>query len=117
MYLHEHVKTTPFYQLVLDLLARSESLHIAEQRLLSGFLRSVPKMSKQTPTEFIAEVEKLGAEKLKQDLEPYRKAHIEHMPNTTVLDSSGIISVICDESTNKPTDKFLICSCIEKLLL
>jgi len=103
MYLHEHVKTTPFYQLVLDLLSHSEDLHIAEQRLLSGFLRSVPKMSKQTPTEFIAEVEKLGAERLQQDLEPYRKAHIEHMPNTTLLDSSSIINVISD--SNKPKDK------------
>lgn len=97
IYLHENVKTTPFYQLVLDLLSRSGTLHVAEQKLLAGFLRSVPRMGKQTPTEFIAEAEKAAPAKFHQDLEPYRKAHIENMPQTKLTDSAGIISVLCDE--------------------
>lgn len=108
IYLHENVKTTPFYKLVLDLLTRSETLHIAEQRLLSGFLRSVPKMSKQTPTEFIAEAEKSGGGKFQQDLDPYRKAHIENMPQTASLDNSGIISTLSDDNKQPDSNSKMI---------
>ena len=93
------MKTTPFYQLVLNLLENASSLHPAEQRLLIDFLRSVPKVGKQTPSEFISEVEKSECEKFKKDLSPYRKAHAENMPRTTLLHSSELISIISDESS------------------
>ncbi len=106
IYLNENVKTTPFYQLVLDLLARADTLHVAEQKLLADFLRSVPKVGKQTPSEFIKEAEKSAPGKFQQDLEPYRKAHAENMPKTSPLYGAQVTSVVRDEdydSDNKGT--------------
>ncbi len=66
IYLHESneedVTTTPFYQLVLDLLSRADTLPLPEQKLLLCFLRSVPpRVGKQTPAEYIKEAEDEGA--------------------------------------------------------
>ncbi len=107
IYLHENVKTTPFYKLVLDLLDRAETLHIAEQCLLIDFVKSVPKMAKQSPAEYITEIEKRPRQQLDLDLEPYRKAHKENMPKTTVLDSSALVPVIRDQSDSKPQSAIL----------
>jgi len=103
IYLHENVKTTPFYQLVLDLLSKADSLHVAEQKLLADFLRSVPKVGKQTPSEFIKEAEKSAPGKFQQDLEPYRKAHAENMPKSHLIYSSQITGTIRDEEDPKNT--------------
>lgn len=96
IYLHENVKTTPFYQLVLDLLGRAATLHVAEQHLLTDFVKSVPKIAKQTTTAYIAEAEKKPAPQLDLDLEPYRKAHKENMPKTSILGGSALIPLIRD---------------------
>ena len=96
IYLNENVKTTPFYQLVLDLLSRSSELHVSEQRLLADFLHSVPKVGKQTPAEFILTAEKTTTGKFNQDLEPYRKAHIENMPKTTIMNGSEVDAIVRD---------------------
>jgi hypothetical protein len=92
------VKTTPFYQLVLNLLENASSLHSAEQRLLMDFLGSVPKVGKQAPSEFISEVERSECGKFKKDLSPYRKAHAENMPHTSLLHSSELGLTISDTS-------------------
>jgi len=97
IYLHENVKTTPFYQLVLDLLAKPDSLHVAEHKLLTEFLKSVPKFAKQTPAEYIKEAEKSAPEKFQQDLDPYRKAHAENMPRTNPMHASSIPNILRDE--------------------
>ena len=104
IYLHENVKTTPFYQLVLDLLSHADALHVAEQKLLADFLRSVPKVGKQTPAEFIKEAEKSAPGKFQQDLEPYRKAHAENMPKTNLLYGSEVSPAIRDEFDPKTAD-------------
>ncbi len=96
IYLHENVKTTPFYQLVLDLLARADTLHVAEQRLLTDFLKSVPKIGKQTPAEYIKEAERAGATRFRQDLGPYRKAHAENMPRTAGHFAASVNAVVGD---------------------
>jgi hypothetical protein len=100
IYLHENVKTTPFYQIVLTLLSQANSLHAAEQKLLADFLRSVPKVGKQTPIEFIKGVEKPVPGKFNQDLEPYRKAHTENMPHTNLLQASEVINIL-----HQPNDR------------
>jgi len=87
--------------LVLDLLARADGLHVAEQKLLTDFLKSVPKVGKQTPTEFVKEAEKTVAAKFQQDLEPYRKAHAENMPKTSLLEAASISAVVRDEADGK----------------
>lgn len=102
IYLNENVKTTPFYQLVLDLLSHADQLHPAEQKLLVDFLRYVPRMGKQTPGEFINEVKKSINGKFKQDLEPYRKLHAENMPSTSLLYHSQMNTVISDSSITLP---------------
>lgn len=96
IYLHENVKTTPFYQLVLDLLDHADLLHIAEQSLLMDFVKSVPKISKQTPKEYIAEANKMPRQQLLLDLEPYRKAHKENMPKTNEISAASLTSLIRD---------------------
>jgi len=104
IYFHEDVKTTPFYQLILDLLARVETLRIAEQKMLIEFVKSVPKFAKQTPVQYIreAEAEAEPPAKLLQDLEPYQKAHSENMPTTNLLNSASLTSVIRDEEAVVP---------------
>lgn len=82
--------------MVLDRLSNPSKLHIAEEKLLSGFLRSVPRIENQTPTEFVAGAEKSEIEEQKQDLEPYHKAHIENMPHTNLLNKSGVAGLIRD---------------------
>ncbi|MDR3549207.1 MAG: hypothetical protein P4M11_13260 [Candidatus Pacebacteria bacterium] len=101
IYLHENVKTTPFYQLVLDLLARADTLHVAEQKLLTDFLKSVPKVGKLTPSEYIMEAERLPAVRFQQDLEPYRKAQAENMPRTALHHSASLSAVVRDEDKTK----------------
>ena len=101
IYLHENVKTTPFYELVLDLLSKADTLHAAEQKLLMDFLKSVPKVGKQIPAEYIKEVEKSPPTKFQQDLEPYRKAQAENMPKTSALYASAISAVIRDDEDNE----------------
>jgi len=103
IYLHENVKTTPFYQIVLTLLSQANTLHAAEQKLLADFLRSAPKVGKQTPIEFIKGVEKSVPGKFNQDLEPYRKAHTENMPRTSLLQASEVINVIHEPNNDQKT--------------
>ncbi len=97
IYLHENVKTTPFYQLVLDLLSRRGKLHVAEQKLLTDFLQSVPRIAKQTPAQYIRDAQHAPPAKELQDLEPYRKAHIENMPITQPLPASALPALLSDE--------------------
>lgn len=96
IYLNENVKTTPFYQLVLNLLSAANSLHPAEQKLLMDFLRSVPKVAKQTPGDFIVGVQRAESERFRKDLCPYRKAHAENMPCTSPLYCAAVAPTLCD---------------------
>ena len=96
IYLHENVKTTPFYQLVLDLLSRRNKLHVAEQKLLTDFLQSVPRIAKHTPAQYIRDAEHAPPAKELQDLEPYRKAHIENMPTTLPLPAAALSALLPD---------------------
>jgi hypothetical protein len=112
------VKTTPFYQLVLNLLAKADTLHVAEQKLLTEFLKSVPKIAKQTPTEYIKEAEKSCPEKNFQDLEPYRKAHADNMPRTNLQHASSIPIVLKEEDDLRERKKYveyLIINLLEEL--
>ena len=102
IYLNEKVKTTPFYQLVLDLLESRETLHPAERRLLTDFLKSVPRIAKQTPIEYIQETEKAPADPSQPDLEPYRKAHVANMPKTSLLQGASTISILRDQDDYRP---------------
>ncbi len=105
IYRHENVRTTPFYQLVLDLLSKAESLHPAEQNLLVEFVKSVPKIAKQTPDAYIAEVAgKGGKPQIPVDLEPYRKAHKENMPKTGPISEASLLPVISDEELKGLTE-------------
>lgn len=96
IYLHENVTTTPFYQLVLDLLKKPKNLHPSERKLLTDFLKSVPKVGKQTPNEYVQESDKDEDGKYCKDLYPYYKAHAEHMPHTNLLCHSEVESIIRD---------------------
>ena len=96
IYLHENVRTTPFYQLVLDLLEKAETLHPAEQSLLVDFVKSVPKIAKQTPHSYISEALKVPSPQLPLDLEPYRKAHKENMPKTDEKSAASMLAVVND---------------------
>ena len=102
IYLHENVKTTPFYQLVLDLLDKAKLLHVAEQKLLIELVKSVPKIAKQTPNQYIKEAENESAMILQPDLEPHRKAQAENMPKTGYLSASSIVTVLRDQ--DKPNN-------------
>ena len=99
IYLHENVRTTPFYQLVLNLLSQAELLHPAERKLLVGFVKSVPKIAKQTLNHYIQEAEHDSALEPELDLEPYRKAHAENMPKTSSLSACSITNLIRDEGS------------------
>lgn len=93
---------------MLDLLAKADTLHVAEQKLLTDFLKSVPKIAKQTPIEYIKEAEKSIPVKFQQDLEPYRKAHADNMPKASPIHAASIPTVIRDEDsyeTNSPIKK------------
>ena len=100
IYLHENVKTTPFYRLVLDLLSRKEVLHAAEQKLLTDFLQSVPRIAKQTPSQYIREAEKTLSVPVPVpvplDLEPYRKAHVDNMPAVSLLHAASLSPLLTD---------------------
>ncbi len=96
IYLNENVKTTPFYKLVLDLLARPEALHPAERKLLIGLIKSVPRIAKQTPMQYVKEAESEPPPRLDVDLEPYRKSQTENMPKTTLLEAASISPVVKD---------------------
>ncbi len=98
-YLNEKVKTTPFYQLVLNLLESHNFLHPAERRLLTDFLKSVPRIAKQTPLEYMKETEKATGGLGQPDLEPYRKAHTANMPPTSQLQGASTIKVLRDEES------------------
>lgn len=102
IYLDENVKTTPFYMLVLELLSRVETLHVAEQKLLTDFIKSAPKNSKLTPIDYIKEAQINHQPISHIDLELYRKTHIENMPKTTPLNASSVINQIHDEENTKP---------------
>ena len=95
IYEHENVATTPFYKLMLDLLESSELLHVAEKSLLIELVKSVPKISKLTPAEYISQIEATPPPRLQLDLEPYKKSHKQNMPKTAEFDS--ILPIIHDE--------------------
>jgi len=99
IYLHENVKTTPFYQLMLDLLVAS-SKHPAETRLLNELVKSVPKISKLTPNQLIksTEAEVPKTKFFETDMEPYKKAHTENMPIVPLIHSSSVPPVISDHN-------------------
>jgi hypothetical protein len=105
IFLHENVKTTPFYQLVLDLLDKAEHLHVAEQKLLNELVKSVPKIAKQTPNQYIKEAQSGSMTLIQQDLEPHRKAHAENMPKTGELNASSIITILRDQEETKSDNK------------
>lgn len=95
-YLHANVKTTPFYQMMLDLFAKKNPISISEKELLLNLIQSVPKVSKMTPKQYI-EMSTRDKEKYGEvDLEPYRKAHVENMPCISLLHSASIMSSIDD---------------------
>ena len=100
--MNENVKTTPFYQLVLNLLSNPQYLHPAEQKLLTDFLQSVPKVGKQTVNEFMQEVDKSINKKSLYDLEPYYKVHAENMPLTNLLYSCEVSPVLREEDFVPP---------------
>ena len=100
-YLHENVKTTPFYPLVLNLLARIDSLHVAERRLLTDYLSSVPKIAKQSPLEYVKETERLGTTLQRPDLEPYRRAHADNMPATDPLSAAAVTPTVRDDEDSR----------------
>jgi heat shock protein HspQ len=100
--LHENVKTTPFYQLVLNLLSNPQHLHPAEQKLLTDFLQSVPKVGKQTVNEFMQEVNKSVNKKSLRDLEPYYKVHAENMPRTNLLYSCEVSPILHEKNLVPP---------------
>lgn len=95
---HENVRTTPFYQLVLDLLATPQNLHPAELFLLVDFVKSIPKISKQTPDQLVSDCSKnpIDTSQIVTDLQPYKKAHLENMPKTGDFEKSAIFPVIRD---------------------
>jgi hypothetical protein len=111
IYSCDNVRTTPFYQLVLDLLASVEDLHVAEYKLLNGFLTSVPRVGKKTPADFIQEAEMGDTSKSSIDLEPYRKAHSENMPHTHLLHGAAVPPLLVDEDQEPPLD------CLERFEL
>jgi hypothetical protein len=107
-YLHENVKTTPFYPLVLNLLQQPDGLHPAERRLLTAYLNSVPKIAKLTPAEYIQETEKTPPDSLSCDFEPYRKAHAGHMPQTSPYCAAALTPVLRDnELSSAPFLQYL----------
>ena len=112
IYAQENVATTPFYKLMLDLLENSELLHVAEQSLLAEFVKSVPKISKLTPSEYIAQVEAAPPPNLQLDLEPYRKSQKLNMPKTNELNSSSLLPLLPDED-NKSSSYLSILMSIE----
>ncbi len=98
IYRHENVKTTPFYQLMLDLL--SSPIHISERKLLTELVKSVPKIAKLTPSQYlsqsVAESESVPAATIGLDLEPYRKAHAENMPAAPLKAAASVPPMIDD---------------------
>lgn len=96
IYLHANVKTTPFYQIMLDLLTRKNSIHPAERKLLLSLVKSVPKISKLTPKQYIEMTNKEEEKNEEVDLEPHKKAHTENMPSIPLLNSASIVSVVDD---------------------
>jgi len=97
MYSNEKVKTTPFYQLMLEQLEKSQRLHPVEKKLLADILWSVPRISKRTPNDYSKESETTESDKFQQDFAPYYKAHAANMPKTSALSASSLIHVIKDE--------------------
>ena len=95
------MRTTPFYQLVLDLVGIPNSLQLPEQRLLEGFLKSIPKMAKQTPIEYLSEASKLPPPQFPSDLTPYQNAHNENMPKTNLLTKASTVPIISDSAANE----------------
>ena len=98
LYRNENVKTTPFYQLMLDLLSSTVLTHPAEKKLLTELVKSMPKFSKITPSQYIKalEEEESAWRSLELDLEPHRKAHSESMPCAPLIHSSSVSSIIMD---------------------
>ena len=104
-YLHDKVKTTPFYSLILNLLAHIDSLHPSERHLLIDYLKSVPKIAKQTPTEYVKETEKMAGPIVCPELEPYRRAHVENMPSADGLSAVSVTPTVRDDEdrSSRPT--------------
>ncbi len=95
MYLNDKVKTTPFYQLVLDRLGQNDPLHLAERRLLTDILKAVPRVARRTPAEYIREANS-SPDLTPVELEPYRRAHAENMPKADAIHACSVAGVVGD---------------------
>ena len=105
IYHYDNVRTTPFYQLILNLLASPEDLHVAEHKLLNGFLTSVLRVGKKTPEEYAKEAEIGEYAKPFIDLEPYRKAHRESMPHTHLLHEAAVPQLLVEGPEERAIDR------------
>ena len=96
IHLNDHVKTTPFFQLIIDLLS-GIPIHPAEWKFLAEILRSATKVSSMTPNQYI----NLGSEEKLEDvdIQPYMKAHAENMPIVPLINCTSIKTVISEEGS------------------